>query len=116
VLEPDPRGYGTHEQLGLPPCRAMSIVHVPCPVCGVTTAISLAAHGRWIESFVTQPLGCALALGLFVLALASIAAHVAGKDLGRLAAAVAVRRGRITLAVASLGLAAWIYRLVVALL
>jgi hypothetical protein len=114
-LDPDPRGYGTHEQLWLPPCRAMSVFGIPCPVCGVTTALSLAAHGRWLDSFATQPFGCVLALALFALALAALAAHLAGRDLGRLATALARRRARMTAAIVGIGLAAWIYKLFVVL-
>lgn len=81
--QPDPAGHGTHEQLGLEPCGWLAEWGVPCPGCGVTTSLSLFAHGRLAESAATQPLGFALgagALGLFVLALAWT---LTGRDLGR---------------------------------
>jgi hypothetical protein len=37
-LKPDPRGFGTHEQLGLTPCGFYSWTGWPCPTCGATTA------------------------------------------------------------------------------
>lgn len=37
-LEPDPRGYGTHEQLGLTPCFFHQWTGHVCPACGTTTA------------------------------------------------------------------------------
>lgn len=37
-LVPDPRGEGTHEQLGLPQCRFRTHFGVRCPTCGMTTA------------------------------------------------------------------------------
>ncbi|MFV0443608.1 MAG: DUF2752 domain-containing protein [Planctomycetaceae bacterium] len=49
-LEPDPRGYGTHQRLGLPECSFRSWFGIPCPSCGGTTAFALFVRGRWIES------------------------------------------------------------------
>jgi len=37
-LEPDPRGFGTHEQLGLTPCYFLTSTGYVCPACGCTTA------------------------------------------------------------------------------
>jgi len=45
-LEPDPRGYGTHEQLGLTPCYFQITTGHLCPTCGATTAWSLLLHGN----------------------------------------------------------------------
>ena len=46
VLEPDARGHGTHEQLGLPACHARDWLGVPCPGCGVTTAVVYLGQGH----------------------------------------------------------------------
>lgn len=53
-LEPDPRGYGTHEQLGIAPCYFQKSTGLACPMCGGTTAwahllrgdLTLAAHAN----------------------------------------------------------------------
>ena len=45
-LRPDGRGVETHTQLGLPPCGWMLKYGKPCATCGMTTAVSEAAHGR----------------------------------------------------------------------
>ena len=82
VLTPDARGVGTHEQLGFQPCLPMATWGVPCPGCGVTTAVTLAAQGRLAESFTTQPLGFLLALLAVLAAVAFPLAHLAGRDLG----------------------------------
>ncbi len=37
-LQPDSRGYGTHEQLFLLPCGFYKVTSLPCPTCGMTTA------------------------------------------------------------------------------
>ncbi len=56
-LTPDPRGWGTHEQLGFTPCRTTTLFGVPCPFCGMTTAFCLMAHGKPIDALVAQPAG-----------------------------------------------------------
>lgn len=64
MLTPDPRGLGTHEALGLPPCTFQYITGFPCPGCGMTTAVSHAAHGHFLVSLRTQPAGFLFAVGL----------------------------------------------------
>ncbi|MBI5362573.1 MAG: DUF2752 domain-containing protein [Planctomycetes bacterium] len=80
-VEPDPRGFGTHEKLGLPPCAPMELWNVPCPGCGVTTSFTLAAHGRLLASFVNQPLGAAIAVGVPLFALWAWRVHLKRGDL-----------------------------------
>ena len=70
-VDPDPRGHGTHELLGLPPCGWPERYGMPCPTCGVTTAACHLVHFSPWRAVVTQPFGAALAaLGLLVLATA----------------------------------------------
>jgi hypothetical protein len=57
VLDPDGRGIGTHEQLGLPPCGFVEMAGGPCPSCGFTTTFTLATHLRPIDALVNQPFG-----------------------------------------------------------
>ncbi|NOZ39287.1 MAG: DUF2752 domain-containing protein [Planctomycetes bacterium] len=45
-LEPDPRGFGTHEQLGLTPCTFQELTGHVCPLCGGTTAWALLLRGE----------------------------------------------------------------------
>lgn len=45
-LSPDPRGYGTHERLLLPPCAFRALFGIPCPSCGLTTSFALVARFR----------------------------------------------------------------------
>ena len=37
-LQPDPRGYGTHRQLGWPACAMNLLFGIRCPSCGMTTS------------------------------------------------------------------------------
>lgn len=46
-LQPDPRGFGTHEQLGLTPCSFHRWTGKVCPTCGATTAWSHVMRGEF---------------------------------------------------------------------
>src|SRR5262245_30516557 len=56
-LHPSPRGLGTHEQLGLPPCPFLLLTGIPCPSCGLTTSFALAARLDFLSSLTVQPFG-----------------------------------------------------------
>src|SRR5205085_5851795 len=60
-LEPDPRGYGTHLQLGLAPCGFLRMTGRPCPTCGMTTAFAWSARGRFDRAWRANPAGSLLA-------------------------------------------------------
>jgi len=49
-LEPDPRGFGTHEQLGLTPCTFHELTGHVCPLCGGTTAWTQLLRGELIKA------------------------------------------------------------------
>lgn len=76
-LRPDPRGYGTHEGLGMPPCSFMLNTELPCPTCGMTTAFSCLLHGHPVDSFMAQPAGLGLCIGTIILML--VAFHAAAR-------------------------------------
>ncbi|MFO0974112.1 MAG: DUF2752 domain-containing protein [Phycisphaerae bacterium] len=61
-LRPDPRGYGTHEQLGALPCGFFIVTGIPCPTCGMTTAFSNLVHGHVLAAVHAQPSGAVLAV------------------------------------------------------
>ena len=65
-LKPSPDLYGTHTQLGLPPCPMMAIFHVRCPGCGLTTSFSATAHGKFAMAFRAHPAGPFLWLGTVI--------------------------------------------------
>lgn len=56
-LKPDPRGYGTHRQLGFPPCTTFLFTGRPCPTCGMTTSVSACLHGNWRLAWKANPMG-----------------------------------------------------------
>jgi len=49
-LSPSPRGYGTHQQLGLPPCSIQVLFGIPCPSCGMTTSFCWFVRGEILQS------------------------------------------------------------------
>jgi hypothetical protein len=57
LLVPSPRGVGTHEQLGLPPCLFFQLSGVPCPSCGLTTSFAHAARMDFAAALSAQPFG-----------------------------------------------------------
>jgi uncharacterized protein DUF2752 len=57
LLTPDPRGFGTHEQLRLPPCVFRWLTGLPCPACGLTTSFAYLAKGQFLMGAKTHPMG-----------------------------------------------------------
>ena len=60
MVEPSSSGYGTHTQLGLPPCGFLLLTGSPCPGCGLTTAFAHGIRGDWALAVGANPLGLAL--------------------------------------------------------
>ncbi len=60
-LKPDPRGYGTHSQLGGGQCGMLIMTGYPCPTCGMTTAFAHFVRGQWLRAVWVQPAGFVLA-------------------------------------------------------
>ena len=83
LTEPDPRGYGTHEQLGFGACLFRDWLGGPCPTCGVTTSASHLARGDLLEAWRAQPLGVLLAVAAIAGLPAMIALHRRGIDVGQ---------------------------------
>ncbi len=109
LLRPDPRGRGTHEQLGLPPCTLTIVAGIPCPACGMTTSWALVTKGRALDALATHATGTLLAVVALVVGLGAIIVAVQGKRL-------AWQPGETTVAGASLVLTGlvlfeWIFRL-----
>ncbi|RUL81614.1 DUF2752 domain-containing protein [Tautonia sociabilis] len=61
LLEPDPRGFGTHQRLGLPPRGARLATAAACPSCGMTTSLALATRGQLAACWRAHPAGPLLA-------------------------------------------------------
>lgn len=109
-LNPSPAGVGTHEQLGLTPCGFLAAFGTPCATCGMTTAVSEAAHGRVLRAFYVQPAAAALALLAMMAIIVSSASLVMGFSLAPLGAAI--WRVRVVLFAVGFVLLAWIYKII----
>jgi hypothetical protein len=79
-VTPDPRGYGTHERLGLRPCGFQLMFNIPCPSCGSTTSFAHFVRGEFGMAARTNPAAMLLAAAMTL----SVPWLLAGSVLGRL--------------------------------
>jgi hypothetical protein len=82
MLVPDPRGFGTHTQLGLTPCGFLTMTGRLCPTCGMTTAFAWMTRGEVVRSWQANPAGCLLALLSFPMIAWLVFSAVASEPLG----------------------------------
>ena len=61
-LEPDSRGFGTHQQLGLPECSVRMLFSRSCPGCGMTTSFSHFVRGEFVAAARANETGLLLAI------------------------------------------------------
>jgi hypothetical protein len=67
LLQPSSQGYGTHQQLGLPPCTFVVLYGRRCPACGMTTSWSHLVRGQ-LPSALAANVGGTLLGGIVLLA------------------------------------------------
>lgn len=67
LLRPSTQGFGTHQQLGLPPCSIRIFFDVRCPACGMTTSWAHAVRGQ-LPSALKANIGGTLLAALAVIA------------------------------------------------
>lgn len=84
ALNPDGRGHGTHEQLGLPACGWAIALDAPCPTCGMTTSWSFATAGDPVTAAATQPAGFLLALAAAAAVAGGLHAALSGAATGKM--------------------------------
>jgi hypothetical protein len=65
-LTPSPRGMGTHQGLGLPPCTIVQWYGVRCPSCGMTTSWAHLTRGHLVAALRANSGGTLLGLAAFV--------------------------------------------------
>ncbi len=67
MLRPSQAGFGTHQQLGLPPCTIQVLYGVRCPACGMTTSWTHVTRGQPIAAL-RASVGGTLLAGLALVA------------------------------------------------
>ncbi len=80
-MEPNSAGYGTHRQLGLPPCGAVALAGRPCPGCGLTTSWTATVHGAFGHAFQAHPFGTFLYVLFTVYAILALYGWLSQKHL-----------------------------------
>lgn len=111
VLRPDPRGHGTHTQLGLAPCNYFRMTGRRCPACGMTTAFAWAVRGRLDRAWGANPAGALLAPASVALVPWLIACAASGRPrwgAGSIDGPLMI----LVLAAAAVGLGAWTLRMI----
>lgn len=112
ALSPDPRGFGTHEQLGLPACGWLSLTSLPCPACGLTTAFACMARGDVGGALHANVFG--VPLFSCVLLAAPACAWAALRNLPLQRTYTALRGARVLQALALAWITTWIARVALA--
>ena len=109
-LSPDPRGYGTHQQLGLPPCTFRLMFGCPCPGCGMTTSFVHFVRGDLAASVRANAAGAVMAIVFALL----IPWCVTSAWFGRLwfVSNPFVAGGILAMALSALALVVWVSRLI----
>jgi Protein of unknown function (DUF2752) len=109
-LEPDPRGFGTHTQLGLAPCPFYRMTGHGCPSCGMTTAFAWFARGRLDRSWGANPVGALLAPTCVALIPWLLAGAARGRPIGFRSPGPPLTA--LLVAAAALSLLSWTIRLI----
>ncbi|MBT8454334.1 MAG: DUF2752 domain-containing protein [Deltaproteobacteria bacterium] len=112
-IDPDLRGYGSHTQLGLPPCGFLLLTGAPCPGCGLTTAFAHGIRGQWAMAASANPLGLALFIIVCACIPLGVTAALRGWSLGEVVDRFGLNRWALT--VAACAVAVWVVRFAVAI-
>ena len=78
-LNPDHRGFGTHQQLGLPPCAFRVLTGMKCPQCGMTTSFAFLVRGDVSASLHANSAGIVLAPLLMLVGIVSLISGIMGR-------------------------------------
>ncbi len=111
AVTPRSSGFGTHEELGLPPCGWLMATGSPCPSCGMTTSFSLLAHGEPLEAVRTNPMGVVLAVLAAVVFWGAAHAALTGARMGVWKGwGGGIKTGRLWWTIGGLWALSWAYK------
>jgi hypothetical protein len=111
MLHPDSRGFGTHQQLGLPPCTFRVLFGRRCPSCGMTTSWAYLVRGQIVAAAAANVGGALLGLITAVAAVWLLADGLCGRWLGPVPNATLL--AWLLAGVAAVTLVDWVVRLAV---
>ena len=111
MLKPDPRGLGTHQQLGLAPCTFQVVFEMRCPACGMTTSWAHLTHGQPWSAVQANVGGASLGILAVVFGPWLLVSGLRGRWLYRPVAGQALAAGGIVLLLVIL--IDWVCRLLV---
>ena len=111
MLRPDGRGFGTHQQLGLPPCTFRVLFGRRCPSCGMTTSWAYLVRGKIVQAAAANVGGTLLGMITAVAAIWLLTSVVWGRWLGLVPNAILV--AWLLAVVAAVTLVDWVIRLAV---
>ena len=109
-LTPSAQGHGTHTDLGLKPCMWAVTLDKPCMTCGMTTSFAEAGEGRWVSSFLTQPMGSFLVLLTSVVFWGALVQTISGARIGTMIQPAL--RPRVFIVLGAMLLLAWGYKVI----
>ncbi len=110
-LQPDQRGLGTHQRLGLPPCSFRQLTGLRCPSCGMTTSWSHLVRGQAVSALRANVGGTVLGLMAMLLGPWSVICGLRGRWLLRPPGervALAIVIGVLLLTLADWGVRMWL--------
>ena len=110
ALTPAEEGIGTHRSLGLPQCNWITMMDVPCPTCGMTTAFSNTVRGDFVSGFRAQPLGLVFCVIVAMAVIGGLWTAVLGRGPGGLLAAAWNRWW--TWGLVAFAVLAWVWKIV----
>ena len=111
TVEPDSRGFGTHQRFGLPPCTFKMMFGIPCPSCGGTTSVAHFRARRMAAGPSTNSAAFCLAVAATLFVPWSWLSCWCGRTVGVSAPADTLLWGMIFLSVVAL--AQWVVRLLI---
>lgn len=109
LLQANPRGFGTHTKLGLPPCGWIERADLPCPTCGMTTAFAHAADGHLLRAVISQPLGFVLSMLTAMTFWIGLYIAFTGSAIGQML--LCLWRPSLIWIIGGLALVSWIYKI-----
>lgn len=109
MLHPDGRGFGTHQQLGLPPCTFRVLFGRRCPSCGMTTSWAYLVRGKIVQAAAANVGGTLLGVITAVAAIWLLANGLWGRWLGLVPNATLL--AWLLAGVAAVTLVDWVIRL-----